>query len=96
MLELIEQSEREAAYNIAYILAWRGEADRAFEWLDKAQEYRDGGLSHIVVDPKLSVRAGHDIARTVKYRLLDNFEDVTRVIIHVDPEPKIHDEDRPA
>lgn len=44
---------------------------------------------HIVVDPQLTVRAGHDIARTVKYRLLDNFEDVTRVIIHVDPEPKV-------
>ena len=44
---------------------------------------------HIVVDPDLTVRAGHDIARTVKHRLLDRFRDVTRVIIHVDPEPKI-------
>jgi len=44
---------------------------------------------HIVVDPELTVRAGHDIARTVKYRLLDNFKDVTRVIIHVDPEMKV-------
>jgi len=44
---------------------------------------------HIVVDPNLTVRAGHDIARAVKYRLLDRFEDVTRVIIHVDPEPKV-------
>ncbi len=47
---------------------------------------------HIVVDPNLTVRAGHDIARAVKYRLLDHFEDITRVIIHVDPEPKIDDE----
>ncbi len=51
---------------------------------------------HIVVDPNLTVRAGHDIAREVKYRLLDHFEDITRVIIHVDPEPKIDDESRPS
>jgi len=43
---------------------------------------------HIVVDPNLTVREGHDIARAVKYRLLDEFSDITRVIIHVDPEPK--------
>ena len=43
---------------------------------------------HIVVDPDLSVRAGHDIARKVKRSLLDSFSDVTRVIIHVDPELK--------
>ena len=43
---------------------------------------------HIVVDPDLSVRQGHDIARDVKYALLDNYPDVTRVITHVDPELK--------
>ncbi|MCZ6642603.1 MAG: hypothetical protein O7F71_13575, partial [Gammaproteobacteria bacterium] len=41
----IETVEREAAYNIAFALAYRGEADRAFEWLDKAVEYNDPGLS---------------------------------------------------
>jgi hypothetical protein len=35
LAELIEQSEQVASYNIAYVLAYRGEADRAFEWLDK-------------------------------------------------------------
>jgi len=43
---------------------------------------------HIVVDPELTVRQGHDIARTVKHSLLDGFADVTRVIVHVDPELK--------
>ncbi len=43
---------------------------------------------HIVVDPELTVRQGHDIARGVKYSLLDGFADVTRVITHVDPELK--------
>jgi TolB-like protein/class 3 adenylate cyclase/Flp pilus assembly protein TadD len=35
LAELIEKYEQEAAFNIAYVLAYRGEADRAFEWLDK-------------------------------------------------------------
>jgi len=48
---LIEQHEQGWAYNIAYILAYRGEADRAFEWLEKAVEYNDGGLSYILDEP---------------------------------------------
>jgi TolB-like protein/Tfp pilus assembly protein PilF len=48
--ELIRDWERDGAYNIAYVLAFRGEADRAFEWLDKAVEYNDPGLSEIVVE----------------------------------------------
>jgi TolB-like protein/Tfp pilus assembly protein PilF len=48
---LIEQNERDAAYNIAYVLAYRGEADRAFEWLDKAVVYQDSGLLGIVRQP---------------------------------------------
>ena len=54
LAELIEQHERNAAYNIAYILAYRGEADRAFEWLDKAVEYKDPGLSYILYEPLFS------------------------------------------
>lgn len=45
---LIEELEMAAAYNIAYVLAYRGEADRAFEWLDKAVQYKDGGLLGIL------------------------------------------------
>jgi len=30
LAELIRKYEREMAYNIAYVLAFRGEADRAF------------------------------------------------------------------
>jgi hypothetical protein len=29
------------------VLAFRGEADRAFEWLDKAVQYKDPGLVQI-------------------------------------------------
>jgi tetratricopeptide (TPR) repeat protein len=47
LAELIAEHEQSAAYNIAYVLAYRGEADRAFEWLAKAVDYQDGGLSGI-------------------------------------------------
>jgi hypothetical protein len=43
----MEQDEPGWAYNIAYVLAYRGEADRAFEWLDTAVGYNDSGLSLI-------------------------------------------------
>jgi len=43
---------------------------------------------HIVIDPNITVRQGHDIAREVKRRLVNEFADVTHVIIHVDPELK--------
>ncbi|MDH3452983.1 MAG: protein kinase, partial [Gammaproteobacteria bacterium] len=46
--DLIEKYEQDAAFNIAYVLAFRGEADRAFEWLDKAVKYNDPGLADIV------------------------------------------------
>ncbi len=39
------------AYNFAYLHAFRHENDRAFEWLDKAVELGDPGLSEIVVEP---------------------------------------------
>jgi TolB-like protein/tetratricopeptide (TPR) repeat protein len=48
---LIAKLEKDASYNIAYSYAFRGEVDRAFEWLDKAVQYRDGGLSEIVYEP---------------------------------------------
>ena len=49
--EGIENYEQFAAYNFAYICAFRGEADAAFEWLDKAVQYRDTGLSHVMINP---------------------------------------------
>ena len=47
LAELINKHEQGWAYNIAYVLAYRGEADRTFEWLDKAVQYKDPGLSEI-------------------------------------------------
>ena len=45
---LIEKNEKGAPYNIAYNLAYRNEVDRAFEWLDKTEEYKDTGLTDIL------------------------------------------------
>ncbi len=50
LAELIEDWERDGSYNIAYVLAFRGEPDQAFAWLDKAVEYNDPGLSEILVE----------------------------------------------
>jgi len=39
--------EKGGPYNIAYVHAFRGDADKAFEWLGKAAHYGGGGLSEI-------------------------------------------------
>ncbi len=45
---LIAKYEKDWSYNIAYVYAFCGEPDKAFEWLDKAVAYQDAGLSEIV------------------------------------------------
>ena len=45
---LIAKYEKDGPYNIAHDYAYRGEADNAFAWLDKAVEYGDSGLGEIV------------------------------------------------
>jgi tetratricopeptide (TPR) repeat protein len=51
MAEAIKKVEQEASYNIAYVLAFRGEADRAFAWLAKAVQYNDPGLAQVANMP---------------------------------------------
>ncbi len=48
---LTAKHENEAPTDIAYVYAYRGEADSAFAWLDKAVEYGDPGLAAIVTEP---------------------------------------------
>ena len=50
LADLIEKFGDGAAYNIAYVLAFRGDSDRAFEWLEKAVEFKDSGLVDIPVE----------------------------------------------
>ncbi len=49
LAELVGPREQGWAYNIAYVYAFRGETDLAFEWLDKAVRYNDAGPSLIAV-----------------------------------------------
>jgi TolB-like protein/Flp pilus assembly protein TadD len=49
--ELIAKYAHSAAYQIASAYAWRGEKDRAFEWLERARAQRDGGLGTLKVEP---------------------------------------------
>ncbi len=41
----------DSAYQVAEVYAFRGDADGAFEWLEKAYASRDGGLSELKGDP---------------------------------------------
>ena len=47
---MIAKFEKDWAYNIAQVYAFRGDSDKAFEWLDKAVQHRDPGLSDIVAE----------------------------------------------
>jgi TolB-like protein/class 3 adenylate cyclase len=47
---VIAKYGKDSAYNIAYVYAFCGNADKAFEWLDKAVAYQDGGLGEIVTE----------------------------------------------
>jgi TolB-like protein/Flp pilus assembly protein TadD len=51
--DLIAQDASHAAAQVAEVYAWRGEKDKAFEWLDRALRQHDGGLSDIKTDPFL-------------------------------------------
>ena len=51
---LIDTFTGNTAYNIAYVLAFRDEADLAFEWLDKAVQHNDNGLTQIANQPEFA------------------------------------------
>ena len=51
LAQIIAKYDKDAAYNIAYVEAWRGNIDSAFAWLDKAVEYKDTGLPMLIVEP---------------------------------------------
>jgi eukaryotic-like serine/threonine-protein kinase len=45
--ELIASHGSESAYQIAQVYAYRGEADKALEWLDRAYRQHDSGLPYL-------------------------------------------------
>jgi tetratricopeptide (TPR) repeat protein len=58
---LIEKYAEPMAWQVAASCAWRGEADAAFTWLDRALQLRDRGLRHTKTSPLL--RSLHTDAR---------------------------------
>jgi tetratricopeptide (TPR) repeat protein len=53
LAELIATHEGLAPFQIACVYAFRGEADRAFEWLERSYTQRDTGLIWLKTDPHL-------------------------------------------
>jgi TolB-like protein/tetratricopeptide (TPR) repeat protein len=53
LAELIASGHSTDAVQIASLLAYRGEADRAFEWLERARAQHDSGLIWVKIDPML-------------------------------------------
>jgi len=51
--ELIKNEAELAAYQIAEANAYRGNKDKAFEWLERARRQRDPGLGDLLRDPLL-------------------------------------------
>jgi len=51
--ELIKNESELAAFQIAEIYAYRGDKDKAFEWLTRARAQRDPGLGNLRKDPLL-------------------------------------------
>jgi TolB-like protein/DNA-binding winged helix-turn-helix (wHTH) protein/Tfp pilus assembly protein PilF len=51
--KLIAAHSNDWAYQIAEVFAYRGESDKAFEWLNRAYQQRDDGLLDLKFDPLL-------------------------------------------
>ena len=53
--DLIKKFADLAAFQVAEIYAWRGEKDKAFEWLEKAYANHDGGITQLKNNPFLKI-----------------------------------------
>ena len=51
--EIVAKNSHDGAFQIAELYAHRGEADRAFAWLERARAQHDGGLTEIRASPFL-------------------------------------------
>ena len=56
--DLVEKYAESAATQISEVHAVRGEADAAFEWLERAFAQRDGGLTEIMASPHFRALGG--------------------------------------
>jgi hypothetical protein len=51
LTELIAKDRDVISYQVAEVYAWRGETDKAFEWLQVALDNHDTGLLSLMIDP---------------------------------------------
>ena len=51
LTELIARDKNVMAYQVAEVYAWRGEKDKAFEWLQVSLDNHDTGLLSLMIDP---------------------------------------------
>jgi serine/threonine protein kinase/regulator of sirC expression with transglutaminase-like and TPR domain len=51
LAELIAKHAADMAYQVGNVYAWRGEKDKAFEWLERAYQQHDSGLNGVAYDP---------------------------------------------
>lgn len=52
--ELIKKYAGVSAYQVAEAYAFRGEDEKAFDWLDRAYRQRDSGMGKLNTDPLLA------------------------------------------
>jgi tetratricopeptide (TPR) repeat protein len=50
---LIAKYSHSGAFQLGQVYAWRGDPDRAFQWLQRAYAQGDGGLLYLKIDPLL-------------------------------------------
>jgi serine/threonine-protein kinase len=51
LAELVAKDRNFLAYQIAEVHAWRGEGDKAFDWLEIALDHHDTGMLSLLIDP---------------------------------------------
>jgi len=65
LADLIANGRDQLAYQIAQVYAWRGEKDKAFEWLQISLDTHDTGTLGLLIDPLL-----HDLRTDPRYKTL--------------------------
>lgn len=54
MKDVIQEFDADIAYYVAQVMAYRGDSDKAFEWLDKAKEANNTDLFDVISEPLLA------------------------------------------
>lgn len=79
--DLIENHQETTAYNIAYLMAFRGANDLAFEWLQQSVLNNDFGLPQVVYQPEFATI--HDDPRWLPF--LESIGMAPAQIVDIEP-----------